>query len=78
MTVSNSDKDSHCSEAIDADLKQAIFIGLDETFIINRLTGQCVMPYEWRWDLWNCKLEECSLPGDAFPARDEMLDLHWA
>jgi hypothetical protein len=32
ISVSDSDKDSHCSEAIDADLKQALFIGLDESF----------------------------------------------
>ena len=113
--MSLSDNYSHCKEAIDADLKQALFIGLDESFIsleecihdlsnaqiwnfpipgenniawivmhcLDNLddcandhpTGQRVMPYEWRWDLWDCKPQERPKPGDMFPSLDEMLDL---
>lgn len=109
------DKDDRCKEAIDADLKQALFIGLDESFTAleesftdlsdaqvwgfplpnenniawivmhsldnlddcanDRPTGRRVMPYEWRWDLWNCQPEERPKPGDAFPTRDDMLAL---
>jgi hypothetical protein len=104
-----------CKEASNADLKQAIFIGLDESFTsleecirdlsdtqvwafpipgenniawivmhcLDNLddcandhpTGHRVMPYEWRWDLWDCKPEERPKPGDPFPSRNEMLDL---
>jgi hypothetical protein len=104
-----------CKDASNADLKQGLFIGLDESFTSleecihdlsnaqvwafpipdenniawivmhcldnlddcanNRPTGQRVMTYEWRWDLWDCKPEERPKPGDPFPARDEILDL---
>ncbi len=102
-------------EASDADLKQALTIGLDESFlsleeslqglsdaqvqgfpipgenniawiimhVLDNLddcandypSGKRVMPYEWRWDLWDCQPEERPKPGDAFPSRDDMLAL---
>lgn len=111
MTIS----DSGCKDASNADLKQALFIGLDESFTSleecihdlsdaqvrdfpvtnenniawivmhcldnlddcanDRPTGQRVMKYEWRWDLWNCQPGERPKPGDPFPTKDEMLDL---
>jgi hypothetical protein len=104
-----------CKEARAADLKQALYIGLDESFTaleesfqdlsdqqvwmfpipgenniawivmhcLDNLddcandypTGQRVMEYEWRWDLWECRPEERPKPGDPFPAKVEMLDL---
>jgi len=35
--------------------------------------GQATLPYERRWDLWNCAPEERPKPGDAFPTVPEML-----
>jgi hypothetical protein len=107
--------DSDCQEAINTDLKLALFVGLDESFTCleecihdlsdaqivdfpvpnenniawivmhcldnlddcanDRPTGQRVMKYEWRWDLWKCQPEERPKPSDRFPGRDEMLDL---
>ena len=103
------------NDASNADLKQALFIGLDESFTSleesihdlnndqvcafpipgenniawivmhcldnlddcanDRPTGQRVMTYEWRWDLWDCKPEERPKPGDLFPARGDMINL---
>ena len=104
-----------CRVAADANLKQALYIGLDESFTslaegfydltdeqvqgfsvpgenniawivmhcLDNLddcandypSGKRVMPYEWRWDLWDCKPEERPKPGDLFPAKTEMLTL---
>ena len=109
------ESDSGCKDACNADLKQALFIGLDESFTslveciddlndaqvwafplpdenniawivmhcldnlddcANRCpTGKRVMPYEWRWDLWECKPEERPGPGDSFPSKEDMFDL---
>jgi len=37
-------------------------------------SGRMVFPYEWRWDLWECKPEDRPKPGDAFPSVPEMLE----
>ena len=37
--------------------------------------GQAMIPYAWRWDLWNCTPEERPKPGDPFPGVAEMLAL---
>ena len=37
--------------------------------------GQRCMPYERRWDLWQCAPEDRPQPGDTFPAQEAMMEL---